>query len=115
MVTRVNGAGETDPGEETVTVVDSVSEPPAPLQASVKVLLTVKAPVDSEPDVAFEPLQAPLAVQLVALVDDHVSVELPPGATGLGLALIVTVGVVLVTVTVTEASVVPPLPVQLKV
>ena len=45
-----------------------------------------------EPDVAFVPLQPFEAVQLVALVLDHVSVELPPELTVVGLAEIVTVG-----------------------
>ena len=45
-----------------------------------------------EPDVAFVPVQPPEAVQEVALVEDHVRVELPPLLTLVGLAEIVTVG-----------------------
>ena len=41
---------------------------------------------------ALEPLQPPDAVQAVAFVADHVSIELVPLATELGAALIRTVG-----------------------
>ena len=44
------------------------------------------------PLVASLPLHDPLAVQEVALVELHVSVELPPKVTVMGLALKVTVG-----------------------
>jgi len=44
------------------------------------------------PEVALLPDQAPAAVQLVALVEDHVSVELDPLWIELGLAEIETVG-----------------------
>jgi hypothetical protein len=54
--------------------------------------LAVSAPVDDEPFTAIAPDQAPEAVQDVALVDDHVSVELPPLETVLGFAVNVTVG-----------------------
>jgi hypothetical protein len=68
------------------------------------------------PLVASVPLQAPEAVQDVALVELQVSVELPPLATEVGLAVSVTVGagVALPTVTVTEATLlVSPAPRQL--
>jgi len=45
-----------------------------------------------EPEVAWVPLHAPDAVQLVASVDDQVSVLLAPAATVAGLALMDTVG-----------------------
>ena len=65
--------------------------------------LAVKAPVDCDPLVALEPDQAPEAVQEVALVDDHVSVDPLPLATVLGLALRLTPAVgVGVTVTVAD-------------
>jgi hypothetical protein len=54
------------------------------------------------PLVALLPLQAPEAVQEVALLEDHVSVELPPLDTLVGLALRETVGGVAATVTVTD-------------
>jgi hypothetical protein len=67
----------------------------------------------SVPLVAHAPLQPFEAVQLVAFVDDHVSVLLPPATTEVGLALIVTVGMGSgVTVTVALAEAVPPAPAQ---
>jgi hypothetical protein len=48
------------------------------------------------------PDQPPEAVQAVALVEDHVSVELPPEAIVLGPALMVTVGAKDVTDTVAD-------------
>jgi hypothetical protein len=68
------------------------------------------------PLVASVPLQAPLAVHDVALVDDHVSVALEPRMIGLGDTAIVTVGAAgALTVSVAEALPLPPLPVQVKV
>ena len=65
--------------------------------------LAVKAPVDCDPLVALEPDQAPEAVQEVALVDDHVSVDALPLAMVLGLALRLTPAVgVEATVTVAD-------------
>lgn len=62
------------------------------------------------------PLQPPEAVQLVAFVEDHASIELPPEFTVVGFALKVTVGAAaLPTVTVTFFDVVPPAPVQASV
>lgn len=59
--------------------------------------------MDCEPLMALLPDQAPEAVQEVALVADHVSVEAPPLATVLGLALRMTVAVGLgLTVTVAD-------------
>jgi hypothetical protein len=72
----------------------------------------VRAPVECDPLVALLPLQAPEAVQEVALVEDHDSVELPPLAMVLGLALKLTVGARGVTVTVADCSALPPAPVQ---
>jgi hypothetical protein len=63
------------------------------------------------------PLQAPLAVQLVAWVELQFNIDVPPLATLVGFALSVTVGggTVAATVTVTDRLVVPPAPVQLNV
>jgi hypothetical protein len=59
------------------------------------------------------PLQAPLAVQLVASVLDQVRVEELPLVTEVGLALKETVGTGgAVTLTVTDFVTLPPLPVQ---
>jgi hypothetical protein len=49
---------------------------------------------DRLPLVALEPLQPPEAVQDVAWVLDHVSVDLPPTVIESGLAVMVTVGAV---------------------
>ena len=70
----------------------------------MKVLVAVSAPVVSLPEVGLAPDQPPEAIQLVALVDDQVSVEVPPEATVVGLALKETggAGVAGVTVTVTD-------------
>jgi len=62
------------------------------------------------------PDHPPEAVQEVALLADHVRVELPPLVTVLGLALMLTVAVgFALTVTVTDWVALPPLPVQLNV
>jgi len=62
------------------------------VQVSVKLVVAVSVPVDWLPLVALAPLQASDAVQLVALVELHVSVEEPPPVTEVGLAVSVTVG-----------------------
>ena len=62
----------------------------------------MSAPVDWVPLVPLLPDQPPEAVQAVALVADHVSVELPPEAIVLGPALMVTVGAKDVTDTVAD-------------
>jgi hypothetical protein len=101
-------------GGTTVTVVDCAAVPPLPVQVSVNVLFVDSEPVEAVPDVALLPDQAPLAVQLVAFVDDQVSVLALPLATLVGLALNATVGRAS-TVTVVDCAAVPPLPVQLSV
>lgn len=67
------------------------------------------------PLVDCEPLHAPEAAQEVALVDDHVSVELFPRTTEVGLTEIVTVGGGVVTVRLADALALPPAPVQVRV
>ncbi len=71
--------------------------------------------MDCEPLTALLPDQAPEAVQEVALVLDHVRVELAPLATVLGLAVKLTVGAADVTVTVADCAALPPAPVQVSV
>jgi hypothetical protein len=78
------------------------------------VLVLVNAPVKNVPARPWLPLQAPLAEQLLALVEDHVKVLVPPLATLVGLAVKIKVGAG-ATVTVTFCVVVPPVPVQAKV
>ncbi len=58
--------------------------------------------MDDEPLIALAPDQAPEAAHEIALLDDHVIVELAPLATVLGLALRLTVGAGGVTETVTD-------------
>jgi len=77
----------------------------------------VSAPVDAEPETAFVPVQSPLAIQLVAFVLLHVSVELAPFAMLVGDAENVTVGAVAgcCTTTVALAELDPPSPVHVSV
>ncbi len=78
-------------------------------------LVEVSARVGSEPLVALLPDQLPDAVQLVAFVVLHESVELPLIATAVGFALRSTVGAGVTGVTVTVFETVglfPPFPVQ---
>ena len=75
-----------------VTPTLRLTEPPAPLQLSVKVESVVSAPVEAVPLSDWRPLQEPEAVQLEALVVVQVSVDAPPLATLVGDALKVSVG-----------------------
>ena len=76
----------------------------------------VRAPVDSLPEVALGPDQAPEAVQEVALVEDQVSVEDAPFAIDAGFAASVTVGTGgSATMTAADALALPPAPVQVRV
>ena len=78
-------------GLPTVTVTERVVVPPAPVQASVYVAVAV-GETPWVPAMPLLPLQAPEAVQLVALVLDHVSVLDWPDVIEVGLAPSVTVG-----------------------
>jgi hypothetical protein len=71
--------------------------------------------VDCVPVTALAPDQDPEAVQAVALVADHVSVELLPLGTVLGLAARLMVGTGCVTETVADCTALPPVPVQVSV
>jgi hypothetical protein len=97
----------------TVTVaVTTLLVPPVPVHAKEYDAVDVSAPVLCVPLVAFAPLQLPDAVQEVAFVELHVSVEAPLLATEIGFAVKVTVGEG-TTVTVAVATLlVPPVPVQ---
>lgn len=99
-------------GGETVTVADCDAVPPAPVQVSVYWVVAVSAGVVDEPLVGSDPPHPPEAVQEVALVEDHVSVEVAPLLIVLGLAPRVTAGGVWVTDTVADCVALPPLPVQ---
>jgi len=103
----------------TVTVAEALAVPPVPVQASEKVAELVNAPLDSLPEIALLPDQAPEASHEVASVDDQVSVEDAPLATEVGFAARLTVGSgggggVPATVTVAEALALPPEPVQVR-
>ena len=76
-----------------VTVALCVAVPPAPVHASVNVVLAVMLVIACEPDVAFVPVHPPLAVQEVALVELHDNVAEPPEVTDVWLAERVRVGV----------------------
>jgi hypothetical protein len=112
--TEVGDADSVSAAPATATVVAAVIDPPDPAHTSVYVVLAVNALVVELPDVALLPVQPPDAVQLVALVDDHVSLEVPPAATDVGDADSVAVGAVptVPTVTVRGAVFHPPAPVQ---
>ena len=97
-----------------VTVADCDVEPPVPEQLSVYVPFAVNAPVLCVPDVALLPVQPPDAVQLVAFVELHVSVEEPPDAMLIGDAANVTVGTGAID-TVAVCDVEPPVPEQASV
>jgi hypothetical protein len=104
---------------DTVTVAEALWVPPDPVQERLKMLVLVNAPVDWLPDVALPPDQPPEALQEVAFVEDHVSVEDAPLATDVGFAAIDTVGAcggggVPETVTAADVLAVPPEPVQLR-
>jgi hypothetical protein len=64
----------------------------APEQVNVNVLVALNAAVITLPPVDCAPLHAPDAVHAVALVEDQVSVVVPPVVTLVGLALSETVG-----------------------
>ena len=99
----------------TDTVTDCVADPPAPVQVAVYFVAALSAAVDCVPAGAIVPLQPSDATQEVALVEDHVNVDLPPLATVVGLAVRVTVGAGVVTVTVVDCAALPPLPVQVNI
>jgi hypothetical protein len=101
-------AGEDD----TATVTLAWREPPGPAQFNTYVGLVVSAAVLSVPEVAFDPLQLPDAVQEVAFVELQVSVLLPPLLTDIGDADNETVGAGVEppeTVTITLSDAVRPL------
>jgi hypothetical protein len=73
-------------------VVLAVAVPPEPVQVKLYVLFWLRAPLEILPLVGSLPLQAPDAVQAVALVEAHVIVLDWPEATDVGEALRATVG-----------------------
>jgi hypothetical protein len=102
-------------GALTETVADCAADPPGPVQVSVYVEVSVRAPVDWVPFTALAPDQAPDAAQPVAFAEDQVSVALPPLATALGPTLRLTVGVGDLTETVVDWVALPPGPLHVSV
>jgi len=96
----------------TVTVTEREIGPPGPEQSRLKVLSTVKAPVDCVPLTAWAPDHAPEAVQLVTFVPVHARLDALPLATVVGFAVNVSVGAGALTVVVTEREIGPPGPEQ---
>jgi hypothetical protein len=76
---------------ETVTVVDCVADPPAPVHVNSYSVDLVSVPVGQVPLVATAPCQPPDAVHAVASAALQVRVELPPLGTVVGEAASVTV------------------------
>ncbi len=77
----------------TETVTETSDEvPPGPVHWKVKVVLTVRGPVNTLPESVPELDHGPPAVQLVASVEPQVSVELAPYATEIGEAVSEAVG-----------------------
>lgn len=79
-------------GAIAVTVTDWLALPPGPVHVSVKLLVTVSAPVDSVPDTGRLPDHAPDAAQDVAFDADQLRTEAAPATTEVGLALSVRTG-----------------------
>jgi len=109
-------------GGATLTVTDLLAVAPAVLaQVSVKVLPVARGPRSSEPAVALAPVQAPEAVQPVALVEVQVSVTVLPDSTVSAFEVKTSVGAggggggAAVTVTVVVAEMPPQVSVELDV
>ena len=100
----------------TSTVTLSEALPPGPEQLRVKVLSLFNAPVEAEPLVALAPLQAPLALQLVASVLVQLSWVADPRSMLVDAAVRATPGRGAGSMTVIETLAVsdPPGPVQVR-
>ena len=106
---------ETVGAADTVTVADCDAVPPAPVQLKMNFVVALSARVACEPSVAWAPLHPPEALHEVALVDDHVKVEVAPLCTVLGFAAKVTAGAGVFTDTVADCAALPPAPLQVSV
>src|SRR5262245_8883371 len=99
----------------TTVVIDTALDPP-PEQLSVYVVSFAIGPTDALPLTARVPVQPPDAVQLVAPVDDQLSVVVPFRGTDFGLAFSVSdTPDDVCTVTAAVRVTVPPAPVQASV
>jgi hypothetical protein len=101
----------------TVTVVDWVVAPPAPVHVSSNSVVFESFPVDQSPVVLTGPCQPPLAVQAVASVAIQWSVATPWSETVVGVAVSVIEGAPAPACTVTAADPAadPPCPVHVSV
>ncbi len=98
-------------GWVTITGTLALPVPPGPVQASENTVVAASAAETSVPLVALAPVQPPLAVQVVAFVDDHVRLVDDPVVTDGGVAVNVTMGNTgAVTVTDALADPDPPVP-----
>lgn len=79
-------------GSVTVTVTVLLTDPPAPLHCSVKVLACISKLISSAPCTVFSPDHAPLAMQVVASAAVHVNVAVSPATTMSGAASKTSVG-----------------------
>lgn len=99
-----------------VTVTDTVAElravPPSPVQVSTNLVVALNGTVVWLPLVGCAPVQPFDALQVLAFVEDHVSVEVLPLLMVVGFAAIVTTGAGALTVTVADWAALPPAPVQ---
>jgi hypothetical protein len=97
LVVTVDGLAESETvtgsgTEDTVMVSELFLLPPAPVQASVYVVLAVSGPTPWEPEIDFVPDHPPEAEQDVAFVEDQLRVDVPLVVTVDGLAESETVG-----------------------
>ncbi len=110
MIAAIAGDKFTAPFEIVTVAVAKLLVPPAPLQVKEYDVVTASAAVLWLPLVLSVPLQPPDAVHDDALVELHVSIEVPPVTTTVGYATNVAVGMTL-TRTV-DGPLVPPVPVH---
>ena len=90
-LTLVPGGEVVDP-ELTVTVADSLADPPSPVHDKLYDDVAVSPPVLCDPEVAFVPDHAPEAEHVVASVELQERVDELPEATVVGFAESDTVG-----------------------
>jgi hypothetical protein len=103
-------------GAMVTVAVAAVLVPPVPLQVREYVVFAVSTPVDWLPLVAFAPANVPpVAVHEVALVELHVSVDVPPLAIVVGFAVRLAVGMVPIVTVAVAAVLVPPAPAHVSV
>jgi hypothetical protein len=107
---KAASAGDMVTGPLAMLTVETLLVPPGPVQVNEKLVVAARGPVFAVPLAARVPLQPPLAVQAVALVELHVNEAALPAATADGFAASVAVGT---TLTATLAgALAPPGPVH---